>query len=132
MAPSASISDFRPVALFYRGFEGRAVRRFFEGFQVGDVYLDRGYVACSASYLTALQILALGGYGVLLEISAAAGQNAMPMDDWEIKGEYEFLLPRSSQFQIVGIDRSAKVHVYAARLLSAHTDQLEEQECPAL
>jgi hypothetical protein len=83
-------------AIVYRGLKGTP------NMQVGDSIMDSGFVSTTCSRNAAENYLHQRAGDTLFEVKVKRGQTGLYMDAVSSKEEYELLLPRGSQFRIIG------------------------------
>lgn len=109
IATSKAKADF----VVMRGLAPKAVNQYIAAgnFEVGKTMIDTGYVSTTSQHHTASGFKG-GSEGYHMVIRVKKGQSIAPVNDFsKNSGEGEFIMPRNSAFQILHIDKTAKVVV---------------------
>lgn len=109
IATSKAKADF----VVMRGLRSDAVAQYMKAgnFEVGKTMIDTGYVSTTSQHHTASGFKG-GAEGYHMVIRVKKGQSIAPVNDFsKNSGEGEFIMPRNSAFQILHIDKTAKVVV---------------------
>lgn len=89
--------------LFYRGVNSEAM---LDKLQPGVVFGDDGFGSSSTDISTARDFAGQGLGSAIIEILVPPGTPRLPVDKISSnKGEYEVVLPRSSQYRVVSVDQ---------------------------
>lgn len=95
----------------YRGLAGGDnLPEGFDGLQAGDVFSDSAFVSTSLSPNSAIDFAIRGDSGIVFEIKVPANSEGifpnswLGIDDNDFFDEFEFLLPRDSQFKVISAE----------------------------